>query len=770
MSVTEIKTKEQLYKYTSKLLGKMSQEEMQNVLDSSSKVALRNPADITGEMQTLDYKDCLDAHIAMKDSADIIGTPSRREAAKGFIKLSEGYLETAANVNAQLLVYSAASVITKLTDKVHVPQDVLADAAEDARKTGIFYADLLQKQKICSSVITGFAEGKAHDTLYAGLTATAGSKPNISDYETEVFEAAVEQMEFGHDGFKYVDFYEPYKVHEVIPAIPVFHVKTADNIDIDLDDYAEKLGKADTDPKYENWAKKSVDGLFSQMYTKDQLGLIERDGINLYDTIFIDGVPAAKMFANQTGKAVDGKRGNEKLSALIVKTMLDGNHHLDIQQYKQDKTTGKMERGTILNAEVDTDLDEKFSLWRAIKRFFGIEDTKKQRLEKMNVSDLEFEDAVDRINDFYVKKEAPLKAFAPISEAVHSYEDGCSHLDEVCFRSNMTTEPNNSLENMASFINLNSEDKEQINVVHSMNRMPSRLSLIGLYLMSKGMSFEQIVSTDSALDADKKKFGKEFLDRVTFPTPEQYAKEKNPDIKPEEFKKLCETKDFKESYTTFCKEKAENVMTMYNEELFPALTQFADNLTPFDVNRTKECAENYAKFAFYGTASCDFLQSPEYNKQLDKTSELYKTIDKNTTSAMNRSYSRLVIGGMTAMASFKPSGIAPTDQEVSALATILSNKICSNIMMNDYRKNGTMSDEMLASTGIKAIGVTPNILHQINSKTPLERIELRGKIQRIIANEDKLPESMLDIDNPNFSINELLTKKAPEMQMNAKQL
>lgn len=134
------------------------------------------------------------------------------------------------------------------------------------------------------------------------------------------------------------------------------------------------------------------------------------------------------------------------------------------------------------------------------------------------------------------------------------------------------------------------EDEKEFYTANTMDRQSSRVNVVRAYAMTRGMSLEQVLSEDPALDERKAQIGREFAERITILSKEEYGK-------------LHGSEDGYEQYRT---EKKEDIFKMARE-IHPAMMGIS--YEPLADIEPETLAAGYEKGMFIRNISQDFEQS-----------------------------------------------------------------------------------------------------------------------------------------------------------------
>lgn len=134
------------------------------------------------------------------------------------------------------------------------------------------------------------------------------------------------------------------------------------------------------------------------------------------------------------------------------------------------------------------------------------------------------------------------------------------------------------------------EDGNEYYTLNTMGRQSSRINVVRAYAMMRGMSLEEVLSGDPALNERKAKIGKEFVEKITMLSKEEYGKLQGSDAGYEEYRA----------------EKKEEIFKMARE-MHPVVLGIS--YEPLADIRPETLAASYEKGMFIRNISQDFEQS-----------------------------------------------------------------------------------------------------------------------------------------------------------------
>lgn len=329
----------------------------------------------------------------------------------------------------------------------------------------------------------------------------------------------------------------------------------------------------------EEWAKQCFANMFDGIYNSSELEQMEQDGISPLDGVYIDGKPISELYGDVI---------SEERPLKAAQTILEGDHTLTVCRLEKQEN-GSYIKGAALKGEVRTELEEHISLWHRLLRWLGLEKTKVSRL---TAGDLEAEEAIEKINQMNSNKE--------LSEAIQTFEASIANVDRAFFKENVPA----GIQNVDSYLKEMSmyydEKGHQFYLIGTMDRVPTRGHLAVLYMLSQGMSLEDALSTDSALDERKKQLGKQFIDTISVLDRKDYAAQSGIS---------ADADGFENSYADYCEAKRVGIVAMYNDMLFPAQRRLEGMIPEININNIRQLTNVYPTMAMCMYGALDTVQS-----------------------------------------------------------------------------------------------------------------------------------------------------------------
>ncbi len=451
-----------------------------------------------------------------------------------------------------------------------------------------------------------------------------------------------------------------------------------------MDNYARRLSNADNKTELA-WATEAVENMIKGLYSNEEYQKLSADKENIINSIYIDGKPASFMCQNGTSY--------EAKCAQIISNVLSGEHKINVVGMKEvNGNFVHTDEVAPVNVKPQVVCEEKFSLWKAILRFFGIGKTDKQKAEeKISFAQLGNEDAISKIKEYNLIDREFAEKVSLVRDAEENHARQIVALDDLVFGEQLGNPENYFSEASEYYNKFNGTEHATKEVyVGILNRQHTRTSMFMAYAMGKGMSLDAILNPTQADKQQLKEYGREFINIVTLPKREDIAKQVYPDYTPEQLNKVIKTDDkqFREAYDNAVKAKSSDIIEMYGA-LTNTLIRFQQNIQAVDYTDMQAVAEALPAHQFFSQACCDIMQSIA-------KSPLRNNIVGNT--AYNFASESMF---KTQLATYTPALAAPnialkipTDSTMTSIALALSSMYV-NTRLDNNAENATDKEKNL---------------------------------------------------------------------------
>lgn len=407
---------------------------------------------------------------------------------------------------------------------------------------------------------------------------------------------------------------------------------------LDMDNYAERL----SDPKdiaAKEWATEAIENMVRGLYSNDDYNKLTHNDI--ISSIYIDGKPAAKYISDAS---------YQNKCAEIIKGVLDGGHRLNVRGM-EEKNGKLVETEKLASVEVKPNVkcEEKFSLWKVILRFFGIIKSEKQKAEqKISFAQLGNEEAMEKIQGYDLRHKEFADKLEPIRQAKQQYQEQIKNIEHYAFETNLEA-PSKYFPNATKYYEY--DDKGQMpfkRFVTTLDRINTRVSILMAYAMNKGMSLENMLNPSEADKQQLKEYGKELIDLVTLPTPEEIAKQVYPDYSDENIQNIVKTNDkaFVEAYNSAIQTKIDKFSEVYCD-VTKSMSAYKETLPEAECTDIQSVVNALPSHSFYSNARVDLFQMLTTNSLVLKNELVEKAKENNCSGIQDTVLSSNLIAPLT---------------------------------------------------------------------------------------------------------------------------
>lgn len=374
------------------------------------------------------------------------------------------------------------------------------------------------------------------------------------------------------------------------------HLKTepAPSLNIKANTYASMIRTAKPNQEHLAWGANAFDNMMKDVYTKEELETLNNRKYSLVNTIFIDGKPANEVIAPKRGEFP--AQYEERAKAEIVAYALEAEKHIHIAPYNVsfDKISlkGAIPVKPIINLEDDT---KNYSSWKKFQNFVGLHVTSKDKAEKLSSNSLESKNKADMVTKHVLETTKRTNETDAMKREQKRAEQIGIHNDEAFLGSLINRSTLKEGESISDRLNGSFEHIISSNttaLLKTLHRQETRSSLIGLYALSKGMTLDEILSTDPKYDARKQEIGAEFADKISV-------------MGQDTFNALQRLKGGTTSYETYVRDKQQMVTQMYADLNQTLLNQPVDFLKDCSLENV---TANYTKINFLAQAALNVDQ------------------------------------------------------------------------------------------------------------------------------------------------------------------
>ncbi len=485
--------------------------------------------------------------------------------------------------------------------------------------------------------------------------------------------------------------------------------------DITVEDFpasirADKPSRANLE-----WGASTFDNMLESLYNKDEWKMLAADKKDLLKTVYLDGKPIVDVFQER-------KHGEEyedyakRIKSELVARALEGKGKIDVVPYR--RVDGAYSFGDPVPVHVKVNIKEKVSAWKRFLRFFNVKiELKKEKAERLSVEDLNGEERREEIRRDTQRIAARENTSYHVRQKVEAAQasTNCAQHDffgHVVPRRRQTMAPalearyfDDISKAVRARVNgkISPEDAELIGmsgmktaaVIQTLDRSETRLSMVRLYALSKGMSMKDVLSTDPELRERKEQIGREFMDLVSIKGSEEFRAENGPDA----------------DYKAYFADKSQKVYDML-KDMHHTLAEIP--LDYFHGSSPEELAERYEEISFVATASQDLFQCcPKH----------VKALNFNELDAMEKQVRS--VGELRGVVDYCRDYVATDSYAKSNLAEPQENRTLVEAMYNKMRSEMLVKD----TAGITKLGdLHQNVDEAWTGKTTSLRIALSMKM------------------------------------------
>lgn len=293
---------------------------------------------------------------------------------------------------------------------------------------------------------------------------------------------------------------------------------------ITMNNAVPRLRAANPKKADREWAAGTFDRMIEGLYTEDDLEGIKNSGKMMFDTVFLDGKSAGELFKPRPGE--QAKDYEDRVKCEVVAYALEGKGKVDICPYEWQGNGYTMKDPVPMKVKVN--LKEELSVWKRAMRFFHIKsETKKEKAERVSVENLREEERLGAVREEVEKIRKRERERQMAQDAKQKYWEDVEREDVAYFGFMGGSE-----EEITDAMSNETRAKvgnETAELVRAMPRLPSRMCLVRLFALTKGMTVEQVFSDDPGLLERKRQIGQEMMDIIGFADKAKYEETHGPD-------------------------------------------------------------------------------------------------------------------------------------------------------------------------------------------------------------------------------------------------
>lgn len=405
-----------------------------------------------------------------------------------------------------------------------------------------------------------------------------------------------------YDIYRSRDGYESRRAVKINPSSATLVMNPNVIADVTADNYSESIHRENPSRASLEWGAATFDNMMESLYNADQWAAVKMDRINLLGSVFLNGKPATDMFPAR-GEEETSEEYQKRIKSEIVAYALEGRGSIHVSPCRKER--GEYIFKDPIPVKTKVNLEEKVSYWNRFLRFFRIKkvETKKEKSERVSLETLNRRDHLDEAKrnvDRLVEREN----IRQMAIGVDELSEMCIHQGDRDFFGFLVSDenyPDVSDEISKAVIALSEAEvsretgkkmgmEGKIKLLETMGREHTRVDMVRLFAMTKGMSLKEVLSSDPALRDRKREIGREFMDMISLKSEEEFLKET----------------EGKGDYVVYYSQKARPVYDMLKAQ------HLALGNIPYDFfKRTdpKDLLERYGEYRFAGSVSQDLRQS-----------------------------------------------------------------------------------------------------------------------------------------------------------------
>ncbi len=288
-------------------------------------------------------------------------------------------------------------------------------------------------------------------------------------------------------------------------------------------------------PEQKEWAVGTVNDMLRSFYGEERYGRLVSEGVDLTEGFRLDGISA---------KAAYNTQDYPTFCCRFIKDMIGKEHNLQINPMVRGMN------GQYQPAEQTCSIESKekdIPWWKKLFNKIIDKFKSKESNKKMSFDDLTNEQGTAEITSLDTNIKEYTDKVKPFLDASEKHEEFKKAIDMYAIGPYTNNEP-------AEFF------RSHRGIVASMDRAPSRASLIIANMIADGFSYEDLLEPNEETKEHLKEVGKRFLDTMTVPCEKLYASTYDPEFDsktPEEQQSILNSNEFKEVYERNIQNKIE---------------------------------------------------------------------------------------------------------------------------------------------------------------------------------------------------------------------
>lgn len=426
------------------------------------------------------------------------------------------------------------------------------------------------------------------------------------------------------------------------------------SLNIKANTYPSMIRTAKPAPEHLAWGANAFDNMMKDLYTKEDLETLNTLRHSLVNTIYIDGKPANEVIPAKPGEQQE--LYEQRAKAEIVAYALEAEKHIQMTPYciSFDRVSLKTAIPVTPIINLEDELPQ-YTSWQKFQKTLGFNvplpviTPTKDKANELNEKTQEIQAKVAQATNHAIEiskrdsQSYEMKLAKKRSDRIASHNDeaflgylidgntlneGESISDRLnaTFTETISAKPVNNdkavlLKNILSEKTLK---RDQPALLNTIARKESRSTLIGLYALSKGMSLDEVLSTDPKYDARKREIGAEFVNKISL-------------MDSNTFNASEQSKGGTVSYETYLQDKKQTMTQMYADLNQTLLNQSVDFLKDCSL---ENITANYTRINFIAQAAVNVDQSFLEELKNQDSKEISTLADKTYHVQLGMKYIR----------------------------------------------------------------------------------------------------------------------------------
>lgn len=356
---------------------------------------------------------------------------------------------------------------------------------------------------------------------------------------------------------------------------------------VTMDNFVSKLRSPNPKKADMEWGYGTFDRMMEGLYTDTNLERIRNSQNSLLETVFIDGKNVRSWLAKKDTETQEEYEARAKCE--VVAYALEGKGKIDICPLREGPEGFAMADPVPMRLKVN--LKEEIPVWKRALRFFHIKsETKKEKAERISMEDLREEERLGAVREqaALLRERERVRRIAVQTE---EQESRYNHKDDQAYFGFLGNSSDEIWSQMSGILQAKVEGEfGKVRLLDTMGRMPSRVNFVRLFALTRGMTLDEVLSDDPALDERKGQIGREMVEQFSLMEKEEYEKQHGE----------------KGDYKAYLEEKRERTFAAF-QEIHQRMMELP--FQPMADTSLETLLANYHKNYFLGYGAGDFRQS-----------------------------------------------------------------------------------------------------------------------------------------------------------------